>query len=153
GLVTPKLYGAAVGNIFYGTEGYMVCPSYDSAVARTYDGELIAKFAGPADHFGNFVQAVRSRRMEELNADILEGHLSSALCHFGNLSYELGSMQPFSRRAKAFGDDRDAFEALARMEQHLMDNNLTLEETSYRVGRRLLIDPKSERITNDKEAN
>ena len=32
-------------------------------------------------HFANFVDAVRSRDAGNLNADILEGHLSSALCH------------------------------------------------------------------------
>jgi predicted dehydrogenase len=64
GLSTAKLYGAGVGVLFYGTEGYMVCPTYDSAIARTYDGETIARFKGGDDHYGNFVRAVRSRRVE-----------------------------------------------------------------------------------------
>ena len=39
---------------------------------------MVQKFNGGGDHFGNFVNAVRSRKHEDLNADILEGHLSSA---------------------------------------------------------------------------
>ena len=35
---------------------------------------------------------------EDLNADILEGHLSSALCHLGNISYRLGRPQPFNEQ-------------------------------------------------------
>ena len=49
------------------------------------------EFKGGGDHYGNFLKAVRSRKYEDLNADILEGHLSSALCHLGNISYRLGT--------------------------------------------------------------
>ena len=45
-------------------------------------------------HFGNFIAAVRSRKVEDLNADILEGHYSAALCHLANISYRLGQEVP-----------------------------------------------------------
>ena len=48
------------------------------------------------DHFGNFIAAVRSRKTADLNADILEGHYSSALCHLANISYRLGEQVPFN---------------------------------------------------------
>ncbi len=69
-----------VGNIFYGSEGFMVCPSYTSAIAYSKDGEVIRQFKSKDGnaHFDNFIKAVRDRKAEELNADILEGHLSSA---------------------------------------------------------------------------
>ena len=44
-------------------------------------------------HFMNFVQAVRDRKPEALNAPILEGHVSSALCHMGNISHRLGKQR------------------------------------------------------------
>src|SRR5262249_55404184 len=105
------------------------------------------------DHFGNFVEAVRSRKFEHLNADILEGHLSSALCHLGNISYRLGSQQPFRKKACAFGDDKDAREAFARMEEHLQGNAIALDELSYQLGRKLVVDPKTETFVGDKDAN
>ena len=53
-------------------------------------GNTIKTFVGGGDHFVNFIQAVRSGRREKLHADILEGHLSTRICHAGNISYRLG---------------------------------------------------------------
>src|SRR5262249_34137163 len=133
GLPTEGLKGAKVGNIWYGTEGYMVCPNYTSATAFTPDGKVIQEFKGGRDetHFANFLKAVRSRKKEDLHADILEGHISSALCHLGNISYRLGSEQPFNKKSNAFGDDKEAAETMGRMLDHLKDNSLKLEETNY----------------------
>jgi predicted dehydrogenase len=155
GLPTKKLLEVGVGNIFYGTDGYLVCPNYKSGVAFTPKGEVIQRFEGGDDqhHYDNFVKAVRNRKPTDLNGDILEGHLSSALCHLGNVSYRLGTMQPFSAKSKAFGDDKDAYEALARMEEHLKDNKVPLDSTSYRVGAKLAIDPKAERFVNNGDAD
>jgi predicted dehydrogenase len=142
-----------VGNVWYGTEGFMVCTNYSSATAYTNDGEVIKKFQGSEDHFGNFVKAVRSRKVSDLNADILDGHLSSALCHLGNISYRLGAPQPFSKKSRAFGDDKEAVETLARMEEHLKDNSVALNETTYQVGRKLTLDPKTATFVGDKQAD
>src|SRR5438876_1840182 len=60
--------GNFVGNIFYGTEGMLVCPSYNSGVALSRDGEIIKRFNGSGDHYGNFIKAVRSGKPEDLNA-------------------------------------------------------------------------------------
>ncbi len=142
-----------VGNVWYGTEGFLVCPSYTNGVAYSNDGEVLARFSGGEDHFGNFVEAVRSRKVEHLNADILEGHLSSALCHLGNISYRLGTPQPFRKGARAFGDDKEAGETFARMEEHLQGNGIALDGLKYQLGRKLTVDPKAESFVGDKEAN
>ena len=67
-------------------------PATPAARAFDKNGQEIEKFHGGqyAHHFANFINAVRSRKHEDLNADILQGHLSSALCHTGNVSYRLG---------------------------------------------------------------
>ena len=49
---------------------------------------------------------MRSGKQEDLHADIEEGHLSSALCHLGNISYRLGTETPFGKVADALGDDK-----------------------------------------------
>jgi predicted dehydrogenase len=149
----PKKPQNYVGNIWYGTDGILVASSYTGAVALDLKGNVIQKFAGGEDHFGNFVKAVRSRNRAELNADILEGHLSSALCHLGNISYRLGSMQPLNLQSKAFGDDKEAYETLARAAEHLKESGIPLDATSYQVGRKLRMDPKTETFVDDPEAN
>jgi predicted dehydrogenase len=144
-----------VGNIFYGSEGFMVCPSYSSAVAYSKDGEVIQHFTSKEgnSHFDNFVKAVRDRKAEELNADILEGHLSSALCHLGNISYRLGEEQPFGQTPYEFAKDKDAGETFQRMEQHLKDNKISLDGLKCRVGRKLAVEAGKETFLGDKEAD
>jgi predicted dehydrogenase len=153
GLKTKDLLGARVGNIFYGSDGYLVCSTYERAAAFTPKGEVIRQFDGKGDHFGNFIKAVRSRKAEDLHGEILEGHLSSALCHLGNVSYRLGKEQPFNKKSNSLGDDKAAAETFARMQEHLKDNKVQLTEGNYRLGRRLTIDPKTETFVGDKEAD
>jgi predicted dehydrogenase len=153
GLPTKDLKGARVGNLMYGTEGYMVCPSYSSATAFDLDGKVIKEFKGGESHYANFIKAVRSRKVEDQNADILEGHLSSALCHLGNISYRLGTEQAFNKAGKAFGDDKEAAETLLRMEDHLKENKVPLDDTKCRIGKSLKIDAKKEAFVDDKDAN
>jgi predicted dehydrogenase len=139
-----------VGNVFYGTEGFLVCPNYTGGVAYSNDGEVIQEFSGEENHFANFLQAVRSRRAEDLNADILEGHLSSALCHLGNISYRLGTEEPFGKHPDSLTGDKAAAEALGRMEEHLKLNHV--DGAACRVGRRLGVDAKAESFPADAEA-
>lgn len=153
GLKTAPYRGATVGNVFHCTAGYLVCTSYSTAIAFDLKGNELQRFQGGGDHFGNFISAVRSRRTQDLKADIEEGHLSSALCHLANLSYRLGRPQPFNGQTQAFGDDREAGETMARMKEHLQTNNLALDKMTYQVGRRLTVDIKTERFVNDPEAN
>jgi predicted dehydrogenase len=108
---------------------------------------------GPGGHFANFINAVRSRSQSELNADILEGHYSSALCHLANISYRLGEKVPFNPQTKAFGDNKEAYETLARMEEHLTSNGLKLNDENYLLGRQLAVDVPKETFVGDAEAN
>lgn len=151
GLKTDKHLGAGVGNIFHGTEGYVVLTSYNGGAAFDLKGNKIKEFSGNDNHFQNFIAAVRSRKHTDLNADILEGHLSSALCHTGNISYRLGkSVSVAEARERLKGDD--AQETFSRVVQHLKDNNIP-ESTEITYGRVLAMDPKTETFLNDSEAS
>ena len=144
-----------VGNVFHCTDGYLVCTNYSTAVACDPHGKIIKKFAGEGDHFGNFVDAVRSRKVEDLHGEILEGHLSSAMCHLSNISYRLGTPQPFDKKKQAFGDDKAAAETMKRMEEHLeADPNLmVLSDLKYQLGPKLLFDSHTETFNGNKEAD
>ena len=108
---------------------------------------------GKVDIFENFIEAVRSRKEDHLDAHVYEGHVSSGLCHLANISYRLGEKSSFSKEKNAFGENKQAYEYFERMQDHLKENGLKLEETEYIVGRNLKFDSKSESIIGDKEAN
>jgi len=80
-----------VGNIFYGSKGYLAMNGYDAY--RTWLGE--DQEPGPSaakegNNWANFIDCVRSRKKEDLNAPVEEGQLSCALLHLGNVAYRLG---------------------------------------------------------------
>jgi predicted dehydrogenase len=155
GLPTPALRGVTVGNIIYGSEGFVTFGQEDSATAAAFDntGKLVKTFTGGGDHFANFLSAVRSRSQSGLTCPILEGHLSSALCHLANISYRHGGAEPFEVPRRVFGDSVDAAEAFGRFEQHLADNSLKLREMTFRLGPRLEFDPGAERFASSEQAN
>jgi predicted dehydrogenase len=154
GLKTGKYLDEGVGNIFHceaGTiRGTKFYPKDSDKSAPLPDVE-VPKRPGNGN-FGNFIAACRSRRKEDLNADVLEAHLSCIPIHLANASYRLGADVPFNPKTKAFGDNKDAYETLARMEEHLKENALKLEGMNYRLGKLLTIDPRSE-MTDDPKAN
>jgi predicted dehydrogenase len=114
----------------------------------------VASDVQPHGPFGNFIDCVRSRRREDLNAEILEGHLSSRLCHLGNISYRLGKDVAFGEEVKAFAGDKAGNEAFESMKEHLeKENHLKLDELTYRLGRSLTFDPQAEKFLGDDEAN
>jgi predicted dehydrogenase len=143
-----------VGNIWIAEKGFLVCPNYSGGVAYSHDGAVIKKFEGGGEgaHFANFVAAVRSGKHEDLNADIEEGHLSSAMCHLGNISHLVGSDEEFGRKDSPFGI-RNADEAFHRMTEHLKANRINLEGVKYRLGKKLTLDPTKETFIGCKEAD
>jgi predicted dehydrogenase len=166
GLKTGAYHGQTVGNIAHLEAGIIT----EGRVGRrselqfTPKGETkpvpltsVVKLEverGPGQgHFGNFISAMRSRKVEDLNADILEGHYSAALCHLANVSYRLGRDVPFNKPTKAFGDDKEAYETLGRMEEHLKDNGVALDGLNYQLGRKLTFAAATETFVGDAEAN
>jgi predicted dehydrogenase len=122
-----------VGEIFFGTKGYMIFPDYSSyytflgpkhepgpfkterkqsdSVAK---GQLIDWRAESAPHFTNWVRAMRSRKHEELNADVEQGHLSTTVCHLAKISCKLGRSVQFDPKTERFINDPEADKLLKR---------------------------------------
>jgi predicted dehydrogenase len=155
GLATEDLKGAKVGVIYYGSDGYLVVGSYNGGAAFDTAGNMIKQFDGGGDdhHFANFLAAVRSRKHEDLTADILDGHLSSALCHLGNISYRLGSpLAAAEVKSKLEGND-EALETFDRFAQHLGANSVSLDSTKVQFGAALAINPETESFVDNAEAD
>lgn len=154
GLETKGYRGASIGVIFEGTDGYVVSPTYDSATAFDKDGTVIKTFKGGDDfaHFNNFVAAVRSRKYQDLNGDVLEGHLSSALCHMGNISYRLGSQYAAAdalKKIDSITSQDNAKDTYERTMKHLEENKVDVAATKLQIGNDLAFDPVTETFTGD----
>jgi predicted dehydrogenase len=110
-----------VGAIFLGSEGTMIFPDYSSY--RTFLGSK--REEGPSayaegspisdqPHFRNWLEACRSRKSSDLTAEILEGHMSSALCHLANIAYRVDHTVHFDNATESFPGDEDANALLTR---------------------------------------
>ena len=150
--------GNKIGVIFYGTRGTLVQRSYTNCTAYDLDGNKIKDFGGGGDHFGNFVEAVKTRNADSLNSDAFQGHLSAALAHLANISYYVGQENKVSVSeaksilAKVKSRD-DNMETLNRTIRHLKDNDVDLDKYPMSMGPMLKFDPDKEVFTNSAAAN
>ncbi len=110
-----------VGVIFIGSEGYMVFPDYSSyhtflgpkrepGPSASVDGSPMMDL----DQFQNWVAAARSRKYQDLTADIEQGHLSSCLAHLANIAYATGRTLNFDPVKERFAGDDEANRLLTR---------------------------------------
>ena len=74
-----------VGNIFYGNKGIVVCPNYSSGVVLDKDWRGRDEVQRRRRRLTSATSSRPSAadKPKILNGDILEGHLSSTLCHLG----------------------------------------------------------------------
>ncbi|MSR56546.1 MAG: Gfo/Idh/MocA family oxidoreductase [Planctomycetaceae bacterium] len=150
GLPTEGYKGAHVGVVFHGSQGYAVMGSYEGGAVFDGDGNLVKKFDQGGDHFANFVKAVRSRDINDLHADIEQGHLSSALCHLANVSYRLGEMVPageVQKRLESGTCKDECVETFDRVKQHFVANKINPDSVRLQFGAALTIDGKAETFT------
>lgn len=107
--------GNTIGNTFYGSKGYLVIDNYNKYYS--FLGEK--QEPGPArsqgdNHFANFIAAVRSRKREDLSAEIEEGALSCNLVHLANISYRLGRTLHWDEKTWTVKNDPEANRMLTR---------------------------------------
>lgn len=148
-----KYKGAGVGVIVECEGGTVVVPNYSGAIILDKEGKEIKKFEGSEDHFKNFINACRSRRVDDLNADILEGHLSSALCHTGNISHRIGKKENPDAILEQIKGDAFAADTFDRMKEHLAKNEVDLSKDMLTLGPVLKMDGKEERFIDHDAAN
>jgi predicted dehydrogenase len=144
GLEKPMpIDGTTLGIVLHGEGGTLHWkPQEAEVVVRDPAGALIRTIAAPArdhvaDHFGNFLAAVRSRDSTMLTADIDQGRQSTALCHLGNMSYRLGGDLPFADVQAALSQRRfadDPATLVSRMRNTLEANDCLPKSGGIRCG-------------------
>lgn len=113
--------GVEVGNIFYGSEGFLEIAGDTWRAFRQREKDPFAsskEVEGEhgADHYKNFIEALRSNKREMLHCEVREGVISSDLAHLANISYRVGRSLTFDGTAEKFVDDAEADALLKRKE-------------------------------------
>jgi len=120
-------------------------------VAYDRKGKEIKSFSGRTDHIVNFIQAVRSGRREDLNAEIEDGHISTATGHTANISCRVGKVASVKQQraevddVPGFHQSHDRF--LVALKGHGIDPNTAM------LGPWLEIDREKECIKDNDHAN
>jgi predicted dehydrogenase len=98
-----------IGNIFYGSNGYLGIDGYDAYKTwLTNKAEPGPSGRAAGDHWANFIDCVRSRKAEDLHCPIEEGHISTTLVHLANASYRLGRTLKFDPETEHVVNDDEA---------------------------------------------
>ena len=111
--------GNTIGNLFFGSEGYL---SLDNDGFQVYKGErgekiMDVKHVRADDtqkHMRNFLDAVKSRKHEDLNADIEIGIRAAGIVHLANIAYRLGRKITWDDAARKFTGDAEANKMISR---------------------------------------
>lgn len=138
--------GVGIGNVIDCEGGSVIIKNYTSATAVDKNGTVIREFKGTDRHMQNFIDVVRSRKPADLYGPIEEGHVSSALCHLGNISHRLGAATSEGELHEKVKGSAALSEAHGRMVEHLRANNCNLGQTPLTLGVPLLVDPSAERF-------
>jgi predicted dehydrogenase len=102
---------------FFGTKGHLHIfgdGKFQIVLERNKQAEPPVEGTKWASHYANFIEAVRTRNRALLNAEINETHLSTALCHLGNIAWRMGRELRFDPGAGKFVNDAEADKLLRR---------------------------------------
>jgi predicted dehydrogenase len=147
--------GVRIGLVVQCENGYFA--GKDGGWVYDNKGEKIQQFkgGGAGSHMDNFIQAVKSRKETDLNADVLQGHLSAVLFHEANISYRLGKTMSQGEIRERMAGQTEALDTLARIEEHLVANGVDVKASPITVGPWLQMDVETERFVGEfaEEAN
>ena len=107
-----------VGNLFYGSRGFMSKNVNEWETFIGKDREPGEKGSGLGDHYQDFINAIRTNDQSVAKGDIREGFYSCALIHLANISYRLRRSLDFDPVKMQFINDAEANGMLTREYRH-----------------------------------
>lgn len=115
------------------------------------DGKKVKQFksSGGRGHSSNFLKAIRSRKVSDLNADIEKGHTSAALSHMANISHRIGTGMTAEQIKEIIKSNPKMTETYERFGNHLRANEIDLQKTPVVLGPILQMDPAKEQFYGD----
>lgn len=139
--------GLRVGIVAHCEGGYLAglvgCAAHDKT------GKVIKNFPGDGGvvpHMSNFLDAVRSRRTQDLVAPTEIGHASAAMCHLGNISLRVGQPAGSAAVASALAAVPGAGEIARSLTQHLAVHGVDVEKRPLTLGPWMEMETKGDGI-------
>ena len=113
----PRLFQLTEGAAVYGENGWLLMSNtnwkaYDAAGKQVKQVDSSQGEIQQA-HVRNFLDAVQSRKSADLTQEIYSGHVSSAMCHMGNIAWRTGKKLKFDPQTETF-DDAQANQLVGR---------------------------------------
>ena len=144
-IIMDNFLGVRQNTIIHCEGGFVIAGAW----AYDENGKKIKQFVNENSetHTANFIKAVRSRNPNDLTAEILDGHLSAALSHMGNISHRLGRKASPEQIKESIKDRNDAGDAFERMHKHIAANKIDLTKDMAILGPWLIMDPDAEKFT------
>jgi len=146
----PLFRGVRTDTCVHCEGGYVLARS---GVVCDNAGKRIKSFSGGESHFENFIAAVRSGKREDLHADVLEGHRSTAITHAGNVSYRLGKKASQGEARQQVKDTPLLNDMYDRFLTHLKGHEIDIDAKTLTLGPWLDIDRENECFKDNDEAN
>jgi len=110
------LFGVDSGNMFYGTEGFMVFSRrgfFQVYLGKKEEkGPAMKGSGGHVKHLADFIESVRTRKTTIAPAEV--AHFSCALIHLGNIAYRVGRPLSFDPQTETFPNDSEANRMLTK---------------------------------------
>jgi predicted dehydrogenase len=146
----PNFRGESVG-VMVECEGGSV--SLYRGIAWDKNGTEVKRFTGGGDHFANFITAVRKGDSKTLNAEVSEGHVSTAVCHTGNISYRMGERASRKQMQARLQEAPVFLPVFERFMEHLTAHGIDVDAQTVTLGPWLSIDAENERFRDNEEAD
>jgi predicted dehydrogenase len=118
------------------------------------DGNLVKqiKESGTVGPQFNFIKALKSGKKEDLRTDILEGHLSTSICHIGNIAYQTGKQVSLDELKKTVEQYKYLNDVFLGFEEHLRVNGINVAKEELYLGQPLTFDSVSEKFVGQNSA-
>ncbi len=132
-------------------EGGYYAGGRGGGAAHDLSGKVIRRFRGDGGgkHAANFIAALRSRKAADLHAEIEEIHYSSAWCHLGNISWQLGKTYQREEAEERIRDFQPWRDVIEDFHDHVAANEIDLSAEEVRLGALLEIDERAETFVGE----
>ena len=156
-LPDPLRGGGRSGAVYLNSRGgnFIQCEEASLRLSRgggsayDRDNKRIRRYAGDGGgtHTSNFIEGMRTRRTQDLAAEVEVGHLSTVVCHQANIAWRVGKNAPVEQIRQAMKSHPDALNTLTDMLQQLPGSDVDLSKTPFVLGPELTYDPVNEQFT------